>query len=70
MDVISTVRSRVCPSATPMIASIDGSRPPGKMYFWIQVYVLREASIRLLGIVMAWIATRPPGDTSRSRAWK
>ena len=48
MDVISTVRSRVCPSVTPMIASIDGSRPPGKMYFWIQVYVLREASIRLL----------------------
>ena len=40
------------------------------MYFWIQVYVLRDASIRLLGIVMAWIATRPPGDTSRSRVWK
>ena len=54
----------------PMIASADGSRPPGKMYFWIQVWVLRVASIRACGMVMAWIATRPPGVTSRSSVRK
>ena len=50
---MSTVRSRVCRSVIPMIASVDGSRPPGKMYFWIQVWVLRLASIRSCGMVMA-----------------
>ena len=45
----------------PTMASVDGSSPPGKMYFWIQVWVLRVASIRACGMVMAWIATRPPG---------
>ena len=53
-----------------MIASVDGSRPPGKMYFWIQVWVLRLASIRECGMVMAWIATRPPGVTSASSVRK
>jgi hypothetical protein len=32
--------------------------------------VLREASIRSCGIVIAWIANPPPGDTNRSSVWK
>ena len=32
--------------------------------------MLRVASIRSCGMVMAWIATRPPGITSRSSVWK
>ena len=67
---MSTVRKAVCRSVISAMAWIDGSSPPGKMYFWIQVCVLRLASIRSCGMVIAWIATRPPGRTSRSSVAK
>ena len=67
---MSTVRKSVCRSVIAEMAWVDGSSPPGKMYFWIQVWVLRLASIRVCGIVIAWIATRPPGRTSRSSVAK
>ena len=67
---MSTVRKPVCRSVIPAMAWVDGSSPPGKMYFWIQVWVLRVASIRACGMVIAWIATRPPGRTSRSSVAK
>ena len=36
------------------------------MYLLIQVKVLRVASIRSCGMVIAWTPTRPPGASSRS----
>jgi hypothetical protein len=67
---MSTVRNVMCRVVIAEIACVDGSSPPGKMYFWIQVCALRVASIRACGIVITWIATRPPGRTSRSTAAK
>src|SRR6516225_9315417 len=73
---MSSVRKLVCRSMVAEIARVDGSSPPGKMYFWIQVWVWRLASIRAWGMVITWIATRPPGRTScssiakyRGHAW-
>ena len=67
---MSTVRNVVWRPVIPRIASVDASIPPGKMYLWIQVWVLRLALIRECGMVIAWIATRPPGVARRSRVWK
>ena len=52
------------------MAWTEGSMPPGKMYFWIQVCVDRVASIQSCGMVIAWRAARPPGSSSRARAAK
>ncbi|AMC40446.1 Uncharacterised protein [Mycobacterium tuberculosis] len=47
------MRSPVCCPVMSMMACVDGSSPPGKMYFWIQVWVWRVASIRWCGMVIA-----------------
>lgn len=64
------VRKAVWRSVMSAIAWVDGSSPPGKMYFCTQVKVLRLVSIRSWGMVIAWIATFPPGRTSRCSAAK
>ena len=48
----------------------NGIVPPGKMYFWIQLKLRRVARKRSWSMVIAWMATRPPGARSRSRAAK
>jgi hypothetical protein len=63
-------RREVCWASTPWIASVEGSSPPGKMYLWIQVKVLRVATIRWCSIRIAWIAAFPPGARSESMVWK
>ena len=62
----SLTRSVVWSRVTCSITSIDGRKPPGKMYLLIQVNPPRVASIRSCGMVIAWMPTLPPGASTGS----